>query len=166
MSPWKKCPPWAPYNTPYRIYCPPPPPPPPLGYTVPLDGHYNLGYIVRPPPPPHPPIAQQGGWGWGAKMGEGWEVVNIALLVVLLYGNGSYPTGYSKDQKRSFRRKAKLNFRVKSGVLYYYASSVSAEERRWRRVITAEESHRVITSVSCHASAEGKHRGDICWSSH
>ena len=46
----------------------------------------------------------------------------------------------------------KLNFRVKSGVLYYYASSVSAEERRWRRVITAEEErHRVITSASCHA---------------
>ena len=34
-------------------------------------------------------------------------------------------------------------------------------------IITAEEErHRVITSYSCHASAEGKHRGDICWSSH
>ena len=68
----------------------------------------------------------------------------------------------------SCRRNAKLNFRIKSGVLYYYASSVSAEERRrWGRVITAkEERHRVITSASCHASAEGKHRGDICWSSY
>ena len=28
---------------------------------------------------------------------------------------GSYPVGYSKDQKRSLRRKAKLNFQVKSG---------------------------------------------------
>ena len=70
--------------------------------------------------------------------------------------HGSYPTGYSKDQKRSFRRKAKLNFRVKSGVLYYSASSALADERRWRRVITTkEERHRVMTS--CHASAEGKH---------
>ena len=43
-----------------------------------------------------------------------------------------------------------------------HASSVSAEERRRRRVITAEEErHRVITSTNCHASVEGKHRGDI-----
>ena len=43
-----------------------------------------------------------------------------------------------------------------------HASSVSVEERRWRRVITAEEErHRVIISANCHVSAEGKHRGDI-----
>ena len=35
-------------------------------------------------------------------------------------------------------------------------NSVSAEERRWSKVITAEEErHRVITSASCHAPAEG-----------
>ena len=66
----------------------------------------------------------------------------------------SYPTGYSKDQKRSLiprQIKAKLNFRVKSGVFYYSASSVSAEERRWRsrRVITIGERHRVISCMSC-----------------
>ena len=70
---------------------------------------------------------------------------------------GSYPVGYSKDQKSSLRRKAKLYFQVKSGVLYYSISSVSTKERRWRRVIpTEDERHRIMKS--CHASAEGTHR--------
>ena len=38
-----------------RTYCSPP------GYTVPLPGHYNLGYIVPPPPPPPPPPSSSGG---------------------------------------------------------------------------------------------------------
>ena len=77
--------------------------------------------------------------------------------------DGSYPTGYSKDQKRSFRRKAKLNFSSQIWCPYImHASSVSADKRRWRRVTIAEEErHRVITSTNCHASAEGKHRRDL-----
>ena len=71
--------------------------------------------------------------------------------------DGSYPVGYSKDQKRSLRRKAKLNFQFKSGVLCYSVSSVSTKERRWRRVIpTEEERHRIMKI--CHASAKGTHR--------
>ena len=77
---------------------------------------------------------------------------------------GSYPTGYSKDQKRSFGRKAKLNFNLVSIIMH--ASSVLVEERRWieesNSLTTAEEErHRVIISANCHVSAEGKHRGDI-----
>ena len=58
--------------------------------------------------------------------------------------------GIPKTKSDNSEEKRSLTFEsVKSGVLYYYASSVSAEERRWRRVITAEEErHRV-----------GKHRG-------
>ena len=64
--------------------------------------------------------------------------------------DGSYPTGYSKDQKRSFRTKEKLNFWSQIWCPYImHASSVSAEERRRRRVTTAEEErHRVITTLT------------------
>ena len=44
--------------------------------------------------------------------------------------DGSYPTGYSKDQKRSFKSKAKLNFRVKSGVLYLLLSCMPLRFRQ------------------------------------
>ena len=35
---------------------------------------------------------------------------------------GRYPVGFSKDQKRSFRRKAHGNYKIGGGVLYYAKS--------------------------------------------
>ena len=86
-----------------------------------------------------------GGGGGGCQNGRRVGGGQCSLAGCTL--DGSYPTGYSKDQKRSFRRKAKLNFRVKSGVLIMHATSVSAEERRWRRVTTAEEERTVYVGA-------------------
>ena len=91
------------------------------------------------------PPCQNGRRGGGGGGGGGGQ---FSLAGCTL--DGSYPTGYSEDQKRSFRRKTKLNFSSQIWCRYImHASSVSAEERRWRRVITAEEErHRVITTLT------------------
>ena len=87
----------------YGILSPPPPP------TVPLSGHYNLRYIVPPPPtvplsghynlryivPPPPPSSTTRG------VGVGWVGGGQYSLQLFVPLHGSYPAGYSKDQKRS-----------------------------------------------------------------
>ena len=57
--------------------------------------------------------------------------------------------GFSKDQKRSFRRKARGNYKVDNGALYL---------RQLKRVIKWKEEQEKIM-IACHASPEGKSSG-------
>ena len=76
-----------------------------------------------------------------------------ALVEFLLLGR--YPSGLSKVQKRSYRRKAQENYKVDSGGILFYSANVQDRDRVWRRVVnTKEERCRIMKS--CHASTEGK----------
>ena len=54
---------------------------------------------------------------------------------------GRYPVGFSKDQKGSFRRKARGNYKVEGGVLFYAKSCCKdpSGDRQWKRVIKSKE---------------------------
>ena len=64
--------------------------------------------------------------------------------------NHSYPTGFSKNQKRVLRRKCQERFCIRSGLLYY-----AGEDKKWRQVARSVEDRERIMQ-SCHSSAEGK----------
>ena len=70
-----------------------------------------------------------------------------------------YPESYSKNQKRSLRRKSKDHFKIENGNHFYSAAAekkVGCTERIWRRVIrkcTDEERSGILSS--CHCLLEG-----------
>ena len=70
---------------------------------------------------------------------------------------GRYPVGFSKDQKRSFRRKARGYYKLEGGVLYYAKSCCKDQsgDRQWKRVIKSKEEQERIMKA-CHVSPEGK----------
>ena len=89
------------------------------------------------------------------------------MLPVMDYENvfnfllkGWYPVGLSKDQKRSFRRKACGNYKIESGALYYAKRCLKdmSGDRQWKRVIKSKEEQERIM-IACHASPEGKSSG-------
>ena len=71
-----------------------------------------------------------------------------SILVYLQ--NGTYPTSFSKNDRRSLRRKSAA-FMQQNGVLYYTGGNKS----HWRRVVRTEEERKRILEA-CHTSCEGK----------
>ena len=69
--------------------------------------------------------------------------------------HGHYPNALSKDQKRSFRRKATENYKVEKGVLYYAKKATGPSDRLWRIVITTNDEQRKIIN--------GNMRSDGFW---
>lgn len=62
-----------------------------------------------------------------------------------------YPGGYSKDQKRNFRRKCVDNYTIEKGILYYHAKG----SKEWKQVPrSGSERERIIEA--CHSLPEGK----------
>ena len=70
--------------------------------------------------------------------------------------SGCYPSDYTKDQKRAFRRKVS-NYKYERGFLYYsivFRRNPSLSKRNWRRVVTSiVERGRIMES--CHAALQG-----------
>lgn len=64
---------------------------------------------------------------------------------------GKYPEDMDKNQKRNFRRKAKDNYKLDKGILYYHQRGSS----EWKQVPRSWKDRKRILA-SCHASAEGK----------
>lgn len=72
---------------------------------------------------------------------------------------GVYPSGYSKNEKRNFRRKCIENFMIKDSQLYYHPHSRSGKSsaatiQDWRLCIKTEEEKEKVF-ISCHSSATG-----------
>ena len=56
--------------------------------------------------------------------------------------NHSYPTGFSKNQKRILRIKCQQRFRFRSGLLDY-----ACEDQKWRQVArSVEDRERIVQS--------------------
>ena len=71
-------------------------------------------------------------------------------------GNHSYPTGFSKNEKRILRRKCQEHFCVRNGLLYYAArGKETKDDQKWREVARSVEDRERIMQ-SCHSSDEGK----------
>ncbi len=74
--------------------------------------------------------------------------------------DGSYPDGYTKNERRSLRRKCNCHFMVQDGMLYYSSADVTKHspdktKRGWRMVVRTERERRRIIE-SCHSSNQGK----------
>ena len=65
---------------------------------------------------------------------------------------GQYPSDLDKNHKRNFRRKAKNNYKVERGLLFYHHKNSS----EWKQVPrNSKDKERIL--ASCHTScAEGK----------
>ena len=61
-----------------------------------------------------------------------------------------YPEGYSKDQKRNFRRKCANNYRIEKGILYYHAK----DSAQWKQVPRSKRAKERIMEA-CHTLPEG-----------
>ena len=54
--------------------------------------------------------------------------------------SGTYPTGFSKNQRRALRRKCLEHFKVSAGTLYFSSERKSSikegKERQWKTAVT------------------------------
>ena len=70
--------------------------------------------------------------------------------------SGTYPTGFSKNQRRVLRRRCLEHFRVQSGIFYYSSTSKSrGADRKWKMAVqSTAEKERVLRS--CHSDEHGR----------
>ena len=83
---------------------------------------------------------------------EDYEVVYAYL------NSGTYPTGFSKNQRRALRRKCLEHFKVSAGTLYFSSESKSSikegKERKWKTAVrTVNEKKRILEA--CHSNRQG-----------
>ena len=67
---------------------------------------------------------------------------------------GRYPVGFSKDQKRSFRRKARGNYKVEGGVLYYAKSCCNTVKKKGPRGVRFEGCYSPGSVMATHKGVE------------
>ena len=73
--------------------------------------------------------------------------------------SGTYPTGFSKNQRSVRRRRCLEHFQVQSGVLYFSSTAKSRAEtgvdRKWKMAVrSTAEKKRVLRS--CHSDEHGR----------
>ena len=74
--------------------------------------------------------------------------------------NHSYPTGFSKNQKRVLRRKCQERFCVRRGLLYY-----ACDDQNWRQVARSVEDNTVLYITMQHCFICGTKANGVCLNS-
>lgn len=67
---------------------------------------------------------------------------------------GSYPSNWSKNDKRILRRRCANNFKISKGVLYY-STKKGGTRNDWRIVVKNDDEKKRIMNA-CHSNPEGK----------
>ena len=76
-----------------------------------------------------------------------------------------YPTGYTKNRKRSLKRKAQKHFQARNGILYYSKEPASSQgTREWKHVPRSViDKERILkSSHDNHAQGETAILNDTC----